>query len=175
MPTLFNVDQRFLSFSVAAYCTFRNFRENFIFANSIKIHISDVKNLRLRLDLPISINDRVILSFREGFIFTKLRICENKVLAKNSEFTVCASSWCFGSYIAIARLSSLSDAYNLITDFVYFHTLCMWAFNALVRFDWKVIYVFACCFLIVPKLMCWPILYNWAVTSDFQQCGIWQV
>ena len=44
------------------------------------------------LDLPISINDRVILSFREGFIFTKLRICENKVLAKISEFTVCASS-----------------------------------------------------------------------------------
>ena len=37
--------------------------------------------------------DRVILPFRKGFIFTKLRICdakfrENKVLAKISEFTV---------------------------------------------------------------------------------------
>ena len=54
------------------YCRFRNFRENFIFANSIKRHISDVQNSRLRQDLPISINDRVILPFREGFIFTKL-------------------------------------------------------------------------------------------------------
>ena len=52
------------------------FRENFIFANSIKRHISDVKNSRLRQELPISINDRVILSFHEGFISTKLRICE---------------------------------------------------------------------------------------------------
>ena len=37
-------------------------------------------------DLPILINDRVILPFREGFIFTKFR--EKKVLAKISEFTV---------------------------------------------------------------------------------------
>ena len=55
------------------YCRFGNFRENFIFANSIKRHISDVKNSRLRQDLPISINDRVILPFREGFIFTKIK------------------------------------------------------------------------------------------------------
>ena len=39
------------------YCRFGNFRENFIFANSIKRHISDVKNSRLRQDLPISIYD----------------------------------------------------------------------------------------------------------------------
>ena len=37
-------------------------------------HFSDVKNSRLRQDLAISINDRVILPFREGFIFMKLRI-----------------------------------------------------------------------------------------------------
>ena len=37
---------------------------------------SEVKNSRLRQDLPVSINDRVILPFREGFIFTKLPICE---------------------------------------------------------------------------------------------------
>ena len=58
------------------YCRFGNFRENFIFANSIKRHISDVKNSRLMQVIPISINDRVILPFLEGFIFTKLRICE---------------------------------------------------------------------------------------------------
>ena len=42
-----------------------------VFANSIKRHISDVKSSRLRQDLPISIKDRVILPFCEGFIFTK--------------------------------------------------------------------------------------------------------
>ena len=35
-----------------------------------------MKNSRLQQDLPISINDRVILPFREGSIFTKLRVCE---------------------------------------------------------------------------------------------------
>ena len=63
-------------FLIVIYCRFGNFRENFIFANSIKRHISDVKKSRIRQDLPLSINDRVILPFREGFIFTKLRICE---------------------------------------------------------------------------------------------------
>ena len=41
-----------------------------------------MKNSQLRQDLPISINDRMILSFREVFILTKLRIRENKVIAK---------------------------------------------------------------------------------------------
>ena len=51
------------------YCRFGYFRENFIFANSIKIHISDVKISRLTQDLHIiSINDRVILPFPDGFI-----------------------------------------------------------------------------------------------------------
>ena len=44
------------------------------FANSVKRHICDAQMSRLRLDLAISVNDRVILSFREGLIFTKLRI-----------------------------------------------------------------------------------------------------
>ena len=39
---------------------FVNFRENFIFANSIKRHICHAKILRLGHDLPISDNDRVI-------------------------------------------------------------------------------------------------------------------
>ena len=34
-----------------------------------------MKNSRLRQDLPISINDRLIFPFREGFIFTQLLIC----------------------------------------------------------------------------------------------------
>ena len=51
------------------YCRFGIFRENIIFANSIKIHISDVENSRLRQDLSKSINERVILPFREGFYF----------------------------------------------------------------------------------------------------------
>ena len=45
------------------------FRENFIFANNVKRHICDVKNSRLGPDLPILVNNRVILPFREDFIF----------------------------------------------------------------------------------------------------------
>ena len=45
-----------------------------IFANSRKRHICNVKNLQLGHDLHISVNNKVILPFREGFIFMKLRI-----------------------------------------------------------------------------------------------------
>ena len=60
------------------YCRFGNFREDFIFANSITRHISDVKNSLIRQDLPKSINVRVILPFREGlfsrnFAYAKFR------------------------------------------------------------------------------------------------------
>ena len=68
------------------YCRFGNFRENSIFEKNIKRHISNLKNSRLRQGLPISINDRVILPFRDGFIFTKLR--KNKGIAKIFEFTL---------------------------------------------------------------------------------------
>ena len=54
-------------------CRFGNFREVFIFANCINRHIRDVKNSQLRHDLPISINDRVILPFCEGFLFAKIK------------------------------------------------------------------------------------------------------
>ena len=46
---------------------FGNFFENFIFAISVKSHICNVKISRLTHDLPISVNDRVILSFRGVF------------------------------------------------------------------------------------------------------------
>ena len=58
------------------YCKFENFRENFIFTNSVKTHICYVKNARQGRELPLSVNDKVISPIREGFIFTKLRICE---------------------------------------------------------------------------------------------------
>ena len=48
------------------FCKFGNFRENFIFANSIKSHICQVKISRLGHDSPISLNDRVI---SRGFYF----------------------------------------------------------------------------------------------------------
>ena len=71
------------------YFEFGNFRENFIFANSVKRHICDVENSRLGHDLPRSVNDRVISAFREDFVFTKyVMFRENKTLAKISEFTV---------------------------------------------------------------------------------------
>ena len=47
-----------------------------LFSQKALKNISDVKNLRLRQDLPLSINRRVLLPFREGFIFTKFHICE---------------------------------------------------------------------------------------------------
>ena len=52
------------------YCKSRNFCENFIFANSFKRHICDVKNSGLGHDLAISTNDRLIMSFPKDFIFS---------------------------------------------------------------------------------------------------------
>ena len=37
----------------------------FIFANIVKRHICDIKNTQLGHDLPMSVNDRVILPFLE--------------------------------------------------------------------------------------------------------------
>ena len=59
---------------VVLYCKFRNFGDNFIFLKSIKRHICHVKNSRQGHDLPISVNDRMILPFCQGFIhFTKIK------------------------------------------------------------------------------------------------------
>ena len=58
------------------HCKSGNFRDNFIFENSVKRHICDAKNLQLGHDLHISVNDRVITAFFKDFIFTKLRICK---------------------------------------------------------------------------------------------------
>ena len=47
-----------------------------IFANSVKRHICDAKNLQLGHDLSILVNNRVILAFCDDFNFKKFRICE---------------------------------------------------------------------------------------------------
>ena len=39
---------------VRTYCKSGNFRESFIFANSVNRHICDAKNLQLGHDLPIN-------------------------------------------------------------------------------------------------------------------------
>ena len=62
------------------------FARIFVFANNVKRHNCYVKNSRIRHGLLTSVNDRVISSFHEGFIFTKFH--ENKTIAKFSEFTV---------------------------------------------------------------------------------------
>ena len=49
-------------------CKYINFRENFIFANNVKIHVCDVKNSRLEHDLPTPVSGRVISRF---FLFSR--------------------------------------------------------------------------------------------------------
>ena len=59
---------------VPEYCKFRNFCDNFIFTNSAKIHICDIKNSLQGRDLPISVNGRVISPIREDMrSFAKIK------------------------------------------------------------------------------------------------------
>ena len=67
-------------FSYCTYCKSGNFREHFIFANSVKRHICDVKNLQLGHALPIS-KRQIDFAISRGFYF-------RETLAKISEFTV---------------------------------------------------------------------------------------
>ena len=50
-------------------CKFRKFRENFIFENSVKIHVCNVKNSQLVHDLPTSVNGKSDFSILRGFLF----------------------------------------------------------------------------------------------------------
>ena len=62
-----------------------------MFTISVKRPVYDFKNLLLRHSLHISVNNRVISTFHEGFAFTKLRRCEVsqiKTLVKVFNFTV---------------------------------------------------------------------------------------
>ena len=77
------------SFARSDYCKFGNFHDNFIFANCIKRHSCDVKNLPLGHDLPSSVNDKMI---SRGFYFQETSHVRSfvkiKPLPKISEFTV---------------------------------------------------------------------------------------
>ena len=57
-----------LHIDIVTYCKFGNFCENFILGNSFKRHIFDVKYSRHDLPTCISVNDRVIWPFYEGFV-----------------------------------------------------------------------------------------------------------
>ena len=58
------------NYIIKNYCRFGNFRENFIFANSIKRHIINVKKSPLRQGLPIYINKRHSdFAISQGFNF----------------------------------------------------------------------------------------------------------
>ena len=70
------------------YCKFGNFRENFIFANSVKRHICDAQKLRTYIS-----NQQRGIAISRGFYFRETshinaKFHENKTLAKISEFTV---------------------------------------------------------------------------------------
>ena len=108
-------------------CRFGNFRDNFIFANSIKKYISDVKNSRLRQSLPISINDRVILPLREG-LNAKFR--GNKILVKISEFTVHPKYW--DTHIFTKCNFCMLDNYKYFRRFLFF--FFFFQINFLARF-----------------------------------------
>ena len=56
------------------YCKIGNFRDNFIFVNSVKTHICDVESSRQGRDLPLKVNDRLISLIREDYIFTKSEV-----------------------------------------------------------------------------------------------------
>ena len=68
------------------YCKPGNYRENFIFAKSVKIHICDGK--KSRLGHVLHGDDRVISQFFDGFIFTKLRIFREHKPSRKSEFEI---------------------------------------------------------------------------------------
>ena len=50
-------------------CKFGNFWDSFIFANSVKIHISKILNSRLGHDLPVSVNKKSDFAILRGFYF----------------------------------------------------------------------------------------------------------
>ena len=73
------------------YCKFGNFRENFIFANSIKRHICDFNNSQLGHKLPSSVNKINDLTISWGFNFhetSHMRSLMKIKLTQISELTV---------------------------------------------------------------------------------------
>ena len=86
------------------------FRENFIFANCAKRHICNVSNSRLGHELPTSINDRLISTFREDFIFAKIcEVLQNQNPREISEFTVLDSAY---EILVLISYTSSEDSEN---------------------------------------------------------------
>ena len=75
---------------------------DFIFVNSVKRHICDVKNSRLRPDLPTSVNT---ISLEFYFHETSHIFRKNKPFSKMSELTVWASPLDFCTYSKGAKTS----------------------------------------------------------------------
>ena len=55
---------------------------------SAKRHISHVRNSRPGHDLHISVNNRVVSSYRKSFIFTKLRLPSFAKIKLSRQFTI---------------------------------------------------------------------------------------
>ena len=94
--------------SISAYCITENFRENLIFANSVKRHSCDAKNSRLVHDLPISVIDGVI---SRGFYF------QETLHMKIPEFTVCISD--FRENFSLIQGTGTSVSYVHISSIVF--------------------------------------------------------
>ena len=90
------------------YCNFRIF-VRILFSHIALRHIPPVKNSQLGHDLPTSVNDIVITLFREGFIFTKLRIRE--VLRK---LNTRENFWIYSNKIWRRRSCSLNSIFMAI-------------------------------------------------------------
>ena len=71
------------------YSKLGNFRENFIFGNSVQRLICDVKKSGTGHDLPTSVNDRVISPIREGLIFMNLCISELRICKVSQKSNSC--------------------------------------------------------------------------------------
>ena len=85
MPFCFTAPFTEISGCPPNYCKFGYFRDNFIFANNIKIYVCDVKNSRLENDLPTTVNGSDFAIFARFYFsetsqmrsFTKINPREN--------------------------------------------------------------------------------------------------
>ena len=80
---------------------------------SIKRHICDVIKSRLGHDIPISVNDRVILPLQDGFNFTKLRMRCFAIIKPSRKFP---NLQYVGTVLAVNLLIQVSFFITLFLD-----------------------------------------------------------
>ena len=69
------------------YCKFGHFRENVIFAYSVKRHINPARNSRLGHDLPTSANDKLMFDIlREFYIHETLHMRSSAKIKPSTKF-----------------------------------------------------------------------------------------